>query len=250
MNLLLDIGNHWLKWATVDASGLFPGGRLRHEETADELLAGIWPMSIPPQRIIVSNVAGNAMAEKLREQAGGRWGIDVEFVVAQTQAHGVRCAYDKPERLGPDRWAALVGARQRYPGRVCVVDLGTAITVDVMDEDGRHVGGLIAPGIGLMRRALLSETRDIAGHSENPIPLSAAGWLAQDTRAAVDRGAMECALGLCDRVMSQLHRLWPDGAFSMVLTGGDSANVVGHLTGNVIHDPDLVLHGLAFMGRE
>src|SRR5690606_2659551 len=90
------------------------------------------------------------------------WSVPIEAVSARPEGFGVINAYAAPERLGADRWLALIAARRIEPGAVCVVDCGTAITIDVMHADGVHLGGLIMPGLGFTRRMLVEAAHGIS----------------------------------------------------------------------------------------
>jgi len=91
------------------------------------------------------------------------WDVAPRWVVSSAAEAGVTNGYDHPTRLGSDRWIALIGARARLlaAGRrepALVVMVGTAVTVDALDADGRFLGGLILPGHGIMLRALEAGT--------------------------------------------------------------------------------------------
>jgi type III pantothenate kinase len=133
----------------------------------------------------------------------------------------------------------MVGARHRYRGPVCIVDCGTAVTLDVLDAEGRHLGGVILPGLRLMRDALLQGTSRIAV-AEETVRLE----LARDTAAAVGSGA---AYAVCSTVERVLHDV--AGALQeaprCVLCGGDAARLVGSLRYDCDLEEDLVLQGLA-----
>jgi type III pantothenate kinase len=105
-----------------------------------------------------SIVAGDAIKRNVEEQLE-MWDIEPRWVVSSPKSCGVTNGYDHPNRLGTDRWVALIGAWHRALGRgaprpVLVVMVGTAVTIDALDETGRFLGGLILPGFGLMLRAL------------------------------------------------------------------------------------------------
>jgi type III pantothenate kinase len=154
------------------------------------------------------------------------------------QAAGVSNGYDHPERLGVDRWLALLGAYHSVKGSVCVADCGTAITVDVVDGEGRHQGGVIAPGLALMRRALAVATDGaVAGGG------SFRGVFARETEAAVQGGTVNAAAGLIEKLMAESGRVLDTQPF-LILTGGDAAPVAECL--RLPHEiaPLLVLQGL------
>jgi len=159
--LAIDVGNTRLKWAQYASPQ--PGSRLLAHgavflETIDHLADADWKSLSPPGSMLGSIVAGEGVRRRVEEQLE-IWDIEPRWVVSSAHAAGVTNGYDHPNRLGTDRWVALIGARQRVlaagvPRPALVVMVGTAVTVDALDERGRFLGGLIIPGFGLMLRAL------------------------------------------------------------------------------------------------
>jgi len=159
--IALDVGNTRLKWALYASPQ--PGAAvLAHGavflENIDTLADTDWRTLAQPGSMLGCNVAGDAVRRRVEEQLE-LWDLTPRWVVSSSHAGGVTNGYDHPGRLGTDRWVAQVGARQqmlsRGPARpVLVVMVGTAVTVDAQDADGRFLGGLILPGHGIMLRAL------------------------------------------------------------------------------------------------
>lgn len=159
--LAIDIGNTRLKWGLYAAPK--PGARLLEQgavflETIDELAETDWKDLPSPDSMLGSVVAGDAVRRRVEEQME-LWDVAAHWVVPSAREGGVRNGYDHPNRLGADRWVALVGARARVlasgpPRPALVVMIGTAATVDAIDAEGRFLGGLILPGFGLMLKAL------------------------------------------------------------------------------------------------
>ena len=159
--LAVDVGNTRLKWAQYASPQ--PGARLLAHgavflETIDDLADTDWKTLSPPASMLGSIVAGEGVKRRVEEQLE-LWDIAPRWVVSSAHAAGVSNGYDHPNRLGTDRWVALIGARHRVladgpPRPALVVMVGTAVTVDALDESGRFLGGLIIPGFGLMLRAL------------------------------------------------------------------------------------------------
>ncbi len=181
----------------------------------------------------------------------GHWSVEAEFVVPRRRAFGVVNAYPAPERLGSDRWAALIAAR-RLSGQapVCIVDCGTALTIDAMDARGRHRGGLIVPGLRIMMSAVEEKTRGLpatvqpAAADETAAP--PVDLLAADTQAALLGGAVYALVATIDRIVGDVGQsLGRDTR--RFLTGGDA----GHLRPLLGHDyrevPELVFEGLALI---
>ena len=177
MNLLVDLGNTRLKWICIDLGWLshdpdwtealernpHSRGVLPRGEDFTRQLDDAWSKLAAPRRIVVANVAGADAQRTLQTWVQNHWpAATLRLVVAVAAQLGVKNGYREPARLGSDRWAALIGAHMRGPGPLCVVDCGTAITLDALNTAGEFVGGVILPGITLARQALLARAPGIA----------------------------------------------------------------------------------------
>jgi type III pantothenate kinase len=174
--------------------------------------------------------------------------VKIEFVTASQEYHGLTNGYLDPSLLGADRWLALIGAWTRARSALCVVDAGTAVKVDSVDSNGQHLGGLIAPGIHMMREALMNNTSDIAKAALHSTP-SLAGVLANNTIGAVSRGAVFALAGMADRaaeVIAQSTGTKP----RLFITGGDAGMITGTMRSHGEIVPDLVLQGLAVIAAQ
>ena len=163
--LALDVGNTRLKWALYDAPQ--PGAMLiahgaEFLENIDKLAEGPWSELPEPSHILGCIVAGDAIRRRVTAQLE-LWEAAPQWVVASHAEAGLTNGYDHPTRLGADRWVAMIGARHRMLTRgekrpLVVVMVGTAVTVEAIDTDGKFLGGIIIPGHGIMLRALESGT--------------------------------------------------------------------------------------------
>ena len=163
--LAIDIGNTRLKWALHstprrDAPLLAHGAEFL--ENIDKLAEGAWSHLTPPRQMLGCAVAADAIKRRVEEQME-LWDVSAQWVVASSAEAGLTNGYDYPARLGADRWVAMIGAWHRrspqaVPRPMVVVMIGTAVTVDALDANGRFLGGLILPGHGIMLRALESGT--------------------------------------------------------------------------------------------
>ncbi len=251
MILLVDAGNTRIKWASLEMGVLQPGAAILRRcasEDIDALIATRGGMPTPG-RLLVASVAGAELCALLTARSRQLWGIEPEFISSQPEGFGVTNAYLEPQRLGVDRWLALIAARRAVAGPVCVVDCGTALTIDVMAEDGQHLGGLIIPGLGLMRHALLVNTADIKAALETASPQSVA-LLAKDTHGGVMGGTMYAVIATIDRVVRDLGEEI-GGRLTCLLTGGDGGVILPLLSTDTVfhHEPDLVLQGLAIVAE-
>jgi type III pantothenate kinase len=249
MILVIDVGNTRLKWAWLTSTGLSDQQAVVHRDAK----AGIWTTALfesgqKPKRVLVSNVAGPVMAKTLTRLTKKVFRVNPEFVIAAQEFQGLTNGYLDPSLLGADRWLALIGAWTRVRSALCVVDAGTAVKVDSVDDKGQHLGGLIVPGIHMMREALMNKTSDIAKAASNSTP-SLAGVLANNTIGAVSRGAVFALAGLADRaaeVVEQSTRKKP----KLFITGGDAGMIAGTMRSQGEIVPDLVLQGLAVIAAQ
>lgn len=237
MKLLVDIGNSRLKWALAEGEHLTLAEPLPHHSATlkSNLLKLWWLLPQAPTQLVVSCVSKAELSAQVTACARELWPtIDIVIVKAQASQLGLHNAYAQPEKLGVDRWLAMLAVRHIYPQAACVVDCGTAITVDFINAQGQHLGGIISPGLALMKQALASGTEQLplAG---NPASLK----LAQDTVAAIESGTLYAATGLIEKIVCTQNE-----RFKLFITGGDAAAVAAALNVESVVCEDLVLRGL------
>jgi type III pantothenate kinase len=167
-----------------------------------------------------------------------------EFVTSQRHAAGITTDYLDPWRLGVDRFVGAIGAHHLASGQpVCVVNVGTAMTLDLVDGRGRHRGGAIIPGPALMIDSLLRQTNGIRRRA-NGGRKGVAGLFARTTRTAIGQGALYAAAATVDRAIEEAQALL--GSKPLVLLTGGGAPAIRPLVRNTaVSLPELVLHGLA-----
>jgi len=245
--LLFDVGNTRLKWAYYTRGRISKSGSVTHEQLRDKGYAAL--TSRMPRNVThaaASNVAGPGLATKLSSVIGLHASIDIRFAHCQKHAFGVTTSYRQPRRLGVDRWVAMIGAWNEFRSALCVVDAGTALTIDVLDRAGLHLGGQIIPGIDMMGDTLRSRTSDIAPASRrSKNPGEGLDIFGKSTDDAIAYGSLSAACGAIERAEKRLRSaaMRP----KIVLTGGDASRILKQLNSNVIHRPNLVLQGLATM---
>jgi type III pantothenate kinase len=245
MTLLLDLGNTRLKAAlAAPGDGVRLLGEAPHRELgmAAALARALGGHAPPAAAAWCANVAGPGAGAELAAALGALGGGPVEFLRGRAEACGVRCAYAEPARLGADRWAALLGARGVAAADSLVIDAGSALTIDALRADGRHLGGWILPGLGMMVAALETRTGDLARLRQASPPGDAVDFPA-DTGPAMTGGALLAAAGAVLRAEERLAAA-TGGPVQLLLTGGDAPALAAELgRGTVL--PDLVLRGLA-----
>lgn len=239
MELLFDIGNSRLKWAVRQDSELTHSGAALHAD-ADAALEKI-TLPARPDAVRVANVAGEPWQHKIVEFCRRRWQLSPDFAVTQPRAGKVQNGYAIHEHLGVDRWLAIIAACAEYAEPVCVVDAGTALTVDLVTADRRHLGGYIVPGLDLMREALASQTGNLERLGGRRRPQAATGP-GHDTAEAIAAGSLTALCALIERSVALLTER--DKVVSLVVTGGDAERLLPHLAESARHRPLLVLEGL------
>jgi type III pantothenate kinase len=247
--LLFDVGNTRLKWGLLENGHIRRTGSATHTKIHDSGFASL-RTRLPRRvhRVFASNVAGASFATRLSAMIGIHCERDIQFVRCEKKAFGLTNSYKRPRQMGVDRWVAMIGARSEFRGGLCIVDAGTAVTIDAIDKNGNHLGGQIIPGLALMSNALSLGASDIPVVKRAPrVPGPGIGVFASHTDGAVQSGAVNAICGAIDRaakvLRSEGHRP------KIVLTGGDASRILKQLGDNVLHRPNLVLQGLAFMAQ-
>jgi type III pantothenate kinase len=225
--LCIDSGNTRLKWGlhkdgTWIAQGNLPLVRLQE-------------LPVAAERIVACNVAGERGRNAI-EALATRLSARLECLHSAASCCGVTNAYEHPEQLGADRWAALIGARHLHGAACVVVNAGTATTVDVLSADGVFRGGLILPGLSMMREALAARTADL------PLAAGAVCDLPGNTFDAIASGCMYATVGAIERMFAPLAH--EPGALCL-LAGGAAPALASHLRAPNRLVENLVLEGLA-----
>ncbi|CAN7222184.1 pantothenate kinase [Pseudomonas sp. GL-B-26] len=243
MILELDCGNSFIKWRVLDADvrRVVGEGVVDSDLALLESLKALKGLALKFCRLVSVRTAEetSALISLLTEA----FGVSVVCAAPSREMSGVRNGYEEFERLGLDRWLAMLGGFQLASGACLVLDFGTAVTADFISRGGEHLGGFICPGMPLMRNQLRTHTRrirygDLAAERalESLVP-------GRTTVEAVERG---CSLMLRGFVLTQLElarSYWGDD-FAVFLTGGD-ADLVSEIVPEARVVPDLVFVGLA-----
>jgi type III pantothenate kinase len=253
--LAIDAGNSRVKWGWLETA---TDGRGRLEappENGDELRwASIATVSLiefaaasdhinpfstthaDPERIVIANVAGEG-AHQLLVNWTSIFDVEPLWLRASAEHGGVRNRYERPETLGPDRWAALIAARALHNGPCLVVNAGTATTVDMLTGDGVFLGGAILPGVELMRFVLHEHTGRL------PIQDGTHRDMPRNTVDAIETGCRHAQAGAVERMYRVFREL--SGTPLCLVAGGAGRALVDQLTMPRRYVENLVLDGLA-----
>jgi type III pantothenate kinase len=192
--LQLDIGNSSVKWRLLKGDTITRGRSVHDDERSRGYLLNCTESL---DQLWVSSVAGATQEGALVELLEERWGVPAWFAQTEIRTGSLQNSYADPARMGVDRWLAMLGARQREEGRLCVVDAGSALTIDIVSATGRHEGGYIIPGAALMERALLLDTDRVRFDEDVDYALSPGTSTAEAVRhgiALAQAGAVALAI--------------------------------------------------------
>jgi type III pantothenate kinase len=232
--LLFDVGNTRLKWAAVEStqqpsdqqkklwaySGSISTKSLTSPEHRAELADYIAKTLPKPTAIAFTCVAGHEAIQNLRSLFPQWVDINWKQLSGNSPSEHVRTMYQKPEKLGADRWAAILGARALSKSNSLIINAGTATTIDLLGSNGVHYGGWILPGLTLMQKSLEANTAQL--------PLAARemdqqGFATSTNNAimggcdAAQIGAIQCALDIAKGMNQSVERIWLDGGNAKIL---------------------------------
>lgn len=233
--LLVDAGSTRFKWALHQGRRISVGGSAPHQGDPAAIVTEI-PIRMTPSRVLVASVQTESADQRLGDVLRDRFGVGPEFARSGPFCCGVTNAYEVPDRLGVDRWLAMIAAHVRNPAPQVVVDCGTAVTIDLVDGAGRHLGGQIIPGIHSMHRCLTAHTRLQIGLGRPT------GLLGRDTATCVASGIHHAVAALIDRVAEEAASGGAPAA--VIMSGGDAEAVAALVRAPREVRPHLVLEGL------
>jgi type III pantothenate kinase len=235
MILAIDAGNSRVKWGWHDGSGWSSLATVSLIEfaAANHDINPFAATHENPARIVISNVAGDG-AHQLLVNWTSIFDAEPLWLKGEAERCGVSSRYERPEQLGPDRWAALIAARALHQGPCLVVNAGTATTADVLSAQGEFLGGLILPGVDLMRFVLHEHT--------GRLPLQEGRFVRtpRNTIDAIETGCRHAQAGAVER----MARVAGDGALCLV-SGGAGMALIEQLGVPCRYVENLVLEGLA-----
>ena len=241
MLLVIDVGNTRTKWALAGETG-----DLTEFEVCMNANIASANLSAAAQKAndtLISNVAGDAMAQQVSQLLSP---LKAQFLTVTQHACGVTNNYLVPATLGADRWAALVAAWQRTKHAAIVVNAGTAITIDAIDEKGTFLGGSIMPGLRMMHQSLGINAAQLnvgEGTLQN---------FPNNTQDAITTGSLNAVAGAISLMLKRLEKQcgWLP---KLVLSGGDAFRIAEALKLNlkqVIMIENIVLQGLVLLAKE
>jgi type III pantothenate kinase len=238
--LAVDAGNSRVKWALHDGRTFVHDSWVTHADL--DSLDRQWSSLPAPSTIVIANVAGDEMGQKLRAFSE-RWHTEPQWASSARSQAGVFNKYDDPSQLGVDRWAALIGARRLFSDACVVVNAGTATTIDALSSQGDFIGGIIVPGFDLMHESLAAQTARLSAERGNFTAFP------RMTRDAITSGAIQALCGAVERMRDAMlaagHR-----EPQLIFSGGAGEIFARHMGRPVRVVDKLVLEGLVHIAME
>ncbi|KYZ84540.1 type III pantothenate kinase [Alcanivoracaceae bacterium MT1] len=236
MKLFIDVGNTALKWRRRGGDNIEQGGGTHRRDWQTALREPL-ASSQPFESVWIASVAGAEADARIGALISEATGLAAEFYYSVRDDFGVHNCYPEARRLGVDRWVALIECHRRH-GAGIVVDCGSALTIDAVDENGAFLGGYIVPGLGMLRTALLRDTADV-----HVGPGQAGLGLGQSTGECVHNGLLRMSVAFVTDVVVELRERLSDTC-PVLVTGGDARELSASFPFDFDLQPDLVLDGL------
>ena len=237
--LNVDMGNSRTKWNLSGCEGLHGG------VVSNENLNAIFKLLGDKKiiRVRACCVSGTELQENFSKLCLLSWGVAPEYACSLESCSGLKNGYQPPESLGVDRWLSAVGAWCISPGEAClIIDVGSALTIDTVSDDGYFLGGYIIPGLYLMQKSLVGGASRINCPLEYVIKNDCAD-IPSTTKDAVQQGAAFALKAAIKMAIDDFKARWPHG--SVRVTGGSGFDLCMELGMKGFYHPDLVLVGLA-----
>lgn len=241
-SLLVDIGNSAIKWTLSSSSGLLAMSRAQYPENiSDEFFSTCFQGLEPPNEIIASCVAHEDVWQAFVKACDKSWAKEAHKIESLKEGFGVINAYKDASSLGADRWCALLGGKANTDYAFMVIDAGSALTIDVVNESGKHLGGYIVPGLNMIKQSLGIQTAQVQVESGVSEPRSLS--LGKSTTDCVEAGSYMSVISMLEAVFEKESKRFKK--FQVYITGGNAEEISGLLSFTCVMIPDLVLCGLA-----
>lgn len=242
MQLLLDIGNSSVKWGvcqkdnSFESTGLFAYSGKTFEQDIQKNLS----ILEKPSLVLVSNVAGNEVFNSLNTWVMEQWQQECWQPIVTKDYKCLKNSYQDTKQMGLDRWLSMIASWETYQSALCLVSCGTAMTIDLIGNDGNHKGGYILPGIELMQKALINNTVQI----NSDIKKNPSIEYARDTQTAINNGAFIASVSTINEVIDRFYKE-QNVDITCIITGGMANSIQPLLKHSFYNEPNLVLKGLS-----
>ena len=245
MKLLFDIGNSTVDWAIEDGKKFIQSGKFRYGtgRFIEQLEQNI-EITTVPSAVLVSNVAGEELVNTLSDWVDRKWQLKIWQAEVTKSFSELKNSYQDIRQMGIDRWLAMIAAWTKFKSAICVVGCGTALTIDLIDKSGGHLGGYIIPGVEVMQQALITKTDKIKVTPMSDVSIA----YANNTQAAINNGSCLAAVAMIDYCVEKLRNdlnIEP----RCIITGGMAKQIKTYLQSSFDYEQNLVLQGLSIMHK-
>lgn len=242
MTLLIDMGNTRIKWAGLSSNELLVHPPITHNRQIKQLADRHFSRLEVPSKLVVASGLDAVLEQELVSWVTQHWSCPLEFLRTPKQALGVTNAYSEPRDLGIDRWLNLLACHHLLEGAACIVDCGTAVTVDAIDENGHHLGGCILPGLAMMRESLNQAGQiDLSDYEASMLSSVNAS-----TKEGVVCGTLYAVSKAIDAILDDMSKLLQNSV-TCVITGGDAEHVLPYLGSKPSYERDWSLKGMQIL---
>jgi type III pantothenate kinase len=241
MILEMDCGNTRIKWRLREGNEIIKRGAIIRDADLKEIGDCLEPYVSQISKVQVASVLGERVKLQIQAWVKKIFNLDAVFAQPQPEKAGVQNGYDEPQCLGVDRWLAIIAAFNYCHSACVVISCGTAVTVDLVDSEGKHAGGYIVPGWQTAMSSLnqgteLIRLKELGDGSLQP---------GRYTQAAVHNGLMASFLGLIHNAIDQLKAQTKQDSVTILMTGGDAGRLKAYFPDSILCE-ELILDGLSF----
>ena len=207
--LCIDIGNTSVHYGLTEGREVFEAGHLPtawlHEGNVAAVRAELEPLMRSAGSAAFCSVVPNANPGL--EACLGAFGIPY-FHLTHESCRGLTLAYPKPAEIGEDRIANALAAQEYFGVPAVVIDMGTAVTFDIVSSEG-YEGGVISPGLAVMRTYLHEQTALLPELSEDAL-VGLHGGIGKSTVEAMQLGVSVGFSGMIDALLARVKTALAD----------------------------------------
>lgn len=240
MRYLIDAGNTLIKFARYDGKQILS---LRSFQSHEEISRSVSSLQQEiPKAIWLSSTLGPEQTRALQKTLLSIWPQTTFHLIETNNSNLIKHCYTEPDKLGTDRWLALLAVQAGYKTPAVIIDAGTVITIDLLHK-ARHIGGWLCPGLNLMKASLHAKDNIAKGLQSLPTTPAPFGTSTSD---CIDKGCRAAALGLIEKAIEQAIGIFGN-RFHLYITGGDADMLASMLNMQSVHIPKLVFEGMTLL---
>ncbi len=247
--ILIDAGNSFLKISLIDRfdDSDLSYNILDYSNLYDDLLDKFH--DVIASQVIICNVSNPVNYHIISDAIYKIWRINPHLIQVEQNSYGLSTRYTNPRVLGSDRWVAMIAALTEFKTNLCVVDCGTAVTVDVVTKTGMHIGGFITPGLKTSRLSLGLKANNLPSVDNNDENINnETSILAINTQDAILGGTLYQISAYIERIVSEIKLEFGED-IECIITGGDADKIQALTCHHFHHRETLVLDGLRIVAQ-